>query len=321
VDPNLYQTGGGNKSSATPQLYEVRFSTAVKNVMFDSEKQQFEIQSQHCGTSGQVDGDLVTEYFDYCIWAAGLRGKPRIPRFTLNLLRTGGDVDDDESLTDESRPTPFTGKVLHSIHCSNANTFDEAVRGKCIVLIGDSNSAEEIALQSVRHGVKKCYVLSRSGFGDCFYMGSWPGDKDLETGKIDPKVEVHLVLPRRIVGDGRTIECLPMEWNDEVDGYEFDDEGDSLTLTDIDTIIICTGFVPNMDFMAEELNIHSEQLHSWYWTVPEDFKMKENEFTPEIGEITPCEELSFSGTCHEVLSAMLSLIVSWLAHPSCLSLR
>jgi hypothetical protein len=286
VDPDLLD---GDKKH---ELHEIRYGTVVTSVSYDGETGLFSVATAPFDPLAEkkhkFDPTLVEEY-DYCIWAAGIRGKPRIPRALLSLLKSG------QSLVDKDvQDTPFQGTIMHSIHAASTK-LEPAVAGKRVVLIGDSDSAVDLSLHAVKLGASKVIVLSRSGYGDCFYMGSWPRRKDRATRKTEPIVEVHVALPYRIVDEGKSIECAEVVWNPEEGIYEMNEEEETVIIENVDTIIFCTGFVPNTSFLSEDLQLHSEDLFSWVWSAPPDFKMRENPLTPDMGEVKPSAELSFSG--------------------------
>lgn len=306
VDRGLYDCVGGRYR----RQHNILFDTAVQSVTYDQATRKFVVLSSASGGGGETKADV----YDYCIWAGGRHGKPRIPRALLSILRTGGthsdesdSEDDDDSSDDASAEAPsppsrkgcapFKGTVLHSCHMSG---FEQAVRGKRIVLIGDAGSAEDLALRSVQLGVKMCYILSRSGYGDCVYMGSWPGIKDPSTGKVEPKVKAHIALPYRTVNDGTGFKCNEMIWNDEADAYEIDETVPPVTLTDIQTLIFCTGYVPSQECLSPELRFLTSEGYDdedeLFWEAPKNFQMKPNPFTPEVGDVTPSDELDLSGT-------------------------
>ena len=216
---------------------------------------------------------------------------PRIPRNLLSVLKTGGSPQHDESDDDDDndKPDPFKGTILHSSHMSK---FDDAVSNKRIVLIGDGESAKGLAVQAVKKGVKKVYVLSRSGQGICSDTGSWPGKLNKTTGKVEPYVEVHMALPYKTINNGNGLMCNEMIWNDEEEIYELDDEVAPLELNNIDTVIFCTGYVPNQEFLSPDLRFQDSEEP--FWEPPDDFKMRANAFTPEFGDIEPSDELDFS---------------------------
>ena len=322
ADPDLYQQNtAAPRSGLDAPLHEVRFGTAVTSVVFDKEKNGFTVTStpmaipdgnmtdhDEQGPGDQqrksdrketkqeegAGGDVRIENFDYCIWAAGLRGLPRLPRSLLKVLQTGflGETD-NEDVNEEGVPVPFRGSILHSIQMSSPD-FVGAVQNKRIVIVGDSNSAEDLSLQSLKWGVEKVYVLSRSGYRDCVYMGSWPGTKR-DDGTVERKVEVHIGMPYRIVGDGHTVKCCPIIWNHEQEAYELDDDEDEIVLENIDSVIFCTGYVSNKGFLSPELRVETDRIMSYTWSAPADFRMKENALTPDIGHVQPSAELSLSG--------------------------
>ena len=294
VDQHLYEERA-SCDTMNSRTHEIRFGTVVTSVIYDDEIDEFVVKSAPFEPNASTDHvyeESQIEHFDYCIWSAGIRGKPRIPRAVLNVLRTGGQNLDERD--PDTEPTPFSGTILHSIHQASP-TFTDAIVGKCIVLIGDSNSAEDLALHAIKIGVDKVHVLSRSGYGDCVYMGSWPKSRDEITGEIRSKVEVHIALPYMIFDDGRSLRCNQTRWNDMEGVYELSDNSVPVTIRDVDTIIFCTGYVPNYDFLQKELRITSDDLYSWSWSTPPDFKMKPNSFTADLGDVKPSSELSLSG--------------------------
>jgi cation diffusion facilitator CzcD-associated flavoprotein CzcO len=121
-----------------PNFFEsVKFNTAVNNVSYDEVKRKFVFIS-----IDNIYGERIVEYFDKCIWAAGENGSAKIPRSIRNTLHEGG----------------FEGIDIHS---SQAGDMLGNFKDKQIVLIGGSFSAEDIALQAIKLGVKKVRVLDK----------------------------------------------------------------------------------------------------------------------------------------------------------------
>mmetsp|Transcript_31180 Transcript_31180/g.47171 ORF Transcript_31180/g.47171 Transcript_31180/m.47171 type:complete len:623 (-) Transcript_31180:235-2103(-) len=275
------------------ELHEIRFSTIVTNVSFDETLNVFKVATAPFDPTADKRHKYtptLIEEFDYCIWAAGIRGKPRIPRSLLTLLRSGTCLVDEEI-----KDTPFTGTILHSIHALSPDKLIPAINGKRVVLIGDSDSAADLSLHAIKLGASKVMILSRSGYGDCCYMGSWPCRKNLMTQTMEPIVEVHVALPFRVVENGKSFECGLVVWNHEEGVYQVDESEDKVAVKDVDTVIFCTGYVPNTEFMSESLRINAEELFSLCWTAPDNFAMRENPLTPDVGEVVPCRDLGFSG--------------------------
>jgi len=302
--------------------HEIRYQTAVHNVKYNKTTAKFEVTSSPSVWEGddKQDGQntcqaALMEQFDYCVWAAGRHGKPRIPRPLLALLQSGVApyVEDDhdsiasppkrrEDMPAEEEPTPFRGTILHSSHMEN---FQHHVKNKRVVLIGDSASAEDLALKALRDGVDMVYILSRSGYGDATDVGSWPGNKNPKTGKVKPKVKAFVALPYQVVDAGTGLRCCEIEWDQETEMYELDEEAQPFTLERIDTIIFCTGYAPNLDCLDPDLRFaeHEDCL----WTAPSDYKMTPNPLSADVGQnVKPSEELDISsrmipGVCRHAL--------------------
>ena len=275
--------------------YSIKFNTSVRRVFYNSATRKFEVfyAASISGKPDQRDNVVTMEQYDYCIWAAGKHGKPRIPRPLLKLLKRGGTAayyDGPSDGEDEREHVPFKGTILHSSHMSD---FSSAVSEKRIVLIGDSGSAEDLALEAVKQNAEIVYILSRSGYGDCAYTGSWPCDVNPETGRMEPKVKIHLGLPFRIVQNGTGLKCSQMYWDEKEEIFETDSHETQFLLERIDTVIFCTGYVPNQGCLATELRFpHNKSTH---WIAPTDFKMRPNPLISELGDIKPSQELRVSG--------------------------
>ena len=248
ADPNFFSEGFDDDNE-DHKNYRILYNTSVTSVKYNDNTEKFEVEYQKSSTVSNVNtNERFMCQFDYCIWAAGLNGMPRIPRNLLSVLKTGGSPQHDESDDDDNdKPDPFKGTILHSSHMSK---FDDAVSNKKIVLIGDGESAKGLAVQAVKKGVKKVYVLSRSGQGICSDTGSWPGKLNKTTGKVEPYVEVHMALPYKTINNGNGLMCNEMIWNDEEEIYELYDEVAPLELNNIDTVIFCTGYVPNQELLC-----------------------------------------------------------------------
>ena len=319
VDADLLQSKG-KKSGKAHRRHEIRYQTTVHKVTYNKSTAKFEVTAsatawegddeKHERCASQPD---VMEQFDYCIWAAGRHGKPRIPRPLLALLQSGVapyDENDHDSITtptdkeenQKEQTTPFRGTILHSSHMEN---FEQHVRNKRVVLVGDSSSAEDLALKAIRDGVDMVYILSRSGYGDVTEVGSWPGNRNPKTGKVKPKVKTFVALPYQVVNDGTGLRCCEIEWNQEDEVYELDEEAQPFTLEKIDTIIFCTGYAPNLDCLDPDLKFAEHE--DCFWTAPSSYEMTPNPLSANIGRnIRPSDELDISsrmipGVCRHAL--------------------
>jgi len=238
---------------------DVLFNTAVEFVTFDDDLEQFVIVSR------DKEGMESSRHFDKCIWASGLNGKPNIPKAVINTL---GD---------------YKGQVVHSsamdklVGSSSSDVKNKnAVEGKRILLIGDSHSAEDLALQCVKLGAEKIFMTSREGEGTAAYVGAWPDDK----------VEIlwySQVAGVKGDGTGKTIVFEELEEDEPVPDAE-----------DVSIIIFCTGYKPNLSFLDDKLQLWKKD---GTWCM-EDFgestttwRMKENILTSTIGHVEPSKEL------------------------------
>ena len=163
----------------------VQFDTEVVNVRYIDSKQVFEV------TTADVSTGVVTKkIFDKCVWAAGENGKASMPSELVEKLKEGG----------------YEGRVIHS---SDMSQFENDVRGKRIVLVGSSASAEDLALQAIKCGVEKVYVAMRSvppfDYDYMSFSGAWPveilAEKQL-TGTSEDGNSIFLEGVKYLVGVG-----------------------------------------------------------------------------------------------------------------------
>ena len=125
-----YITGRVEKSGVKDQI---RFETAVRQVAFDEATGKFSVTSEHL-----PDNARTTEEFDYVVVATGHFSVPNVPHF-------------------EGIET-FTGRVLHGHDFRSADEF----KGKNLVVVGASYSAEDIALQCKKYGAASVTISYRT---------------------------------------------------------------------------------------------------------------------------------------------------------------
>jgi len=140
------------RNSVDGALEGVKYSHTVLSVTYDEGASKFTVEVRD-DTSGQTSKTT----YDKCIWAAGLHGGPEKPDDIMSILED------------------YEGQVLHSMEATE--DFQDHVKGKKIMLVGDSSSAEDLALRAVKLGAKHVYICARSGDGDCSDTKSWPSDK------------------------------------------------------------------------------------------------------------------------------------------------
>ncbi len=166
----------------------VRLSTTVNSVIFDGNK--FIIQS-----TNKKDNKISNEEFDNVVVATGHFSVPYIPEY--------------EGMNS------FPGRIMHSHDFRDAEEF----RGKNIVVLGSSYSAEDVALQCYKYGANSVTIGYRNN-----PMGfKWPaGMKEVHhLDKLDGK--------KAIFKDGHRQET--------------------------DVLILCSGYLHHFPFLEESLKL------------------------------------------------------------------
>ncbi len=168
----------------------VRFNTPVRMVEWDKKKKKF-----HVTVHDRVKDRMYTEDFDFVICASGHFSTPHVPYF--------------DGLSS------FNGRVLH------AHDFRDAVefKGKHVLIVGRSYSAEDIGSQCWKYGAKSVTTTYRSkpmGF-------KWP--KNFEERPLLQRIE------------NRTAHFK--------DG----------SAKEVDAIILCTGYQHHFPFLPEDLRL------------------------------------------------------------------
>ena len=229
---------------------DVKFNTSVESVKRDTKLDKFIIKLS----------DKTESSFDTCIWAAGVNGKPIIPPSIDAVFKSGG----------------FKGLTMHSSQTDS--NFDQHVRGKNVMMIGDNLSAEDLALQAIKLGVKSIEIVTRAGQGAASDTSAWPMDK------VDINEEY---IATGVTDDGRGIVLSKVKYDYDQDKYVVDD-GRQITLDDIDTIIYCTGYAPNMDMLDENLKPNMDGSYSMDEVpIKDSWKMSKNSLSKDIGDIPP----------------------------------
>eukprot|EP00484_Ammonia_sp_Unknown_P028460 CAMPEP_0197034460 /NCGR_PEP_ID=MMETSP1384-20130603/12573_1 /TAXON_ID=29189 /ORGANISM="Ammonia sp." /LENGTH=498 /DNA_ID=CAMNT_0042464397 /DNA_START=40 /DNA_END=1536 /DNA_ORIENTATION=- len=121
----------------------------------------------------------------------------------------------------------FSGRILHSHSFRNAQEF----KGQNILVIGSSYSAEDIALQCLKFGSKHVTISYRSDPANFWgFKFKWPAGireaallKEIVNGKD------------AVFADGQSVE-------------------------NIDSIILCTGYLHSFPFLAQDLKLYTANL-------------------------------------------------------------
>jgi trimethylamine monooxygenase len=171
---------------------QIRFRTAVRSVDYNEAKGNFSV-----GVQNLLEDATYTEEFDYVVVASGHFSTPHVPSF-----------DGLEG---------FNGRVLHAHDFRDALEF----KGKDILVIGTSYSAEDIASQCYKYGAKSITCSHRTA-----PMGfHWPDN----------------------------IEEVPLLTRVDKNTCHFKD-GSS---RDVDAIIMCTGYLHHFPFLPDDLRLQT----------------------------------------------------------------
>jgi trimethylamine monooxygenase len=175
----------------------IRFNTPVRMVTYDKKKKKFLVT-----VHDRPKERMYTEEFDYVICASGHFSTPHVPFFE------GLDA--------------FNGRVLHAHDFRDALEF----KGKNVLIVGRSYSAEDIGSQCWKYGAKSVTTTYRSrpmGF-------KWP--KNFE----------ERPLLQKVVGNTATF----------ADG----------STKEVDAIILCTGYQHYFPYLPEDLRL---KTHNRMW--------------------------------------------------------
>jgi len=252
---------------------DVLFNTKVESVTYDDDLEQFVIVSR------DKEGVISNRHFDKCIWASGAEGVQSMPEEVVKRL--------DE----------FKGQVVHSAAMDTLigrSDSNNAVEGKRILLIGDSYSAEDLALQCIKLGAEKIYFTSRRLQGSASYMGSWPDDK----------VEMLLFAEVAGVKDDGTGKTIMFTSDERLPVPDVDD---------VSIIIFCTGYYHSMGFVEDKLQPWKKNEGVSTWRMEDlgenatEWRMKENALTSILGHIEPSEKLNYQ---QKVVDEYRTLLIS-----------
>lgn len=235
----------------------VNFRTEVESLTYDETMKKFVIQSKN------DLGEKRVQHFDKCVWAAGLNSKPKMIPEVLNKL------------------ADFKGQIVHAAQMDKLGSGNEnAVKGKNILMVGDSYSAEDLALQCIKLGAEEITILSRNCMGVAVEMGSWPEDKV----KVAYFSEVKGVKKD---GTGKTI----LLKSSKPERFDQDD------IEDVSIVIFCTGYEESTSFLPDYLNPF---IYEDMWTLSElgldlkTWKMKNNCYSEILGHVQPSKWLEMS---------------------------
>uniref|UniRef100_A0A7S2MBP6 FAD/NAD(P)-binding domain-containing protein n=1 Tax=Helicotheca tamesis TaxID=374047 RepID=A0A7S2MBP6_9STRA len=247
------------RNSVDGALDDVKFNHTVRGVVYDEESKKFSVTVRDDSTSEES-----TDEFDKVIYAGGIHNGAEKPAELVELLRE------------------YTGKVLHSLEC--AEDFEQHVKDKRIMLIGDSGSGEDLALRAIKLGAEHVYIAARQGEGEASETVSWPSEK----------VTVVYGPPYKVV-KGTTFKCHAVYWSDKKQKFKRDDDEEPVKVKDIDTVVMCTGYdYTCVECLHDDLQLDDEET----WSVTKGWKMENNALTITLGSVKPSKELTTGSTCY-----------------------
>ena len=167
---------------------KIKFNTRVVSTIYKNDK--FEVSYQD-----KVNNKILKDNFDYVVVSTGHFSVPYIPEY--------------------KGMSSFPGRIMHSHDFRDAEEF----RGKNIVVLGSSYSAEDVALQCNKYGAKSVTIGYRHN-----PMGfKWPNGMK----------EVHYL--------------------DRLEGKKaFFKDG---TEQEADVVILCTGYLHHFPFLEQDLQL------------------------------------------------------------------
>lgn len=183
-------------------------------------------------------GESSVRYFDKCIWAAGMNGMSSIPSSLRHKI-------DAAAATNKHATTPLT--LLHS---SETDTIRQVVRGKRVVLIGGGLSAEDLALQCLKWGAVHLDVVARANDPEVSWTTRWPWDR----------VTVHLERAVKSINQDGSIHLERVEFKWPFEYQPVSPKGKVVTLHDVNIVIFCTGYQPNLSMLDATLKPESGYL-------------------------------------------------------------
>ena len=186
---NDYILGRAEKSDVRKY---VRFGTAVREVRYSGATGRFTVRSVDLNEQTNHE-----EEFDHVVVTTGHFSVPNVPGFE--------GID------------RFPGRVLHAHDFRDALEF----KGKRLLIVGSSYSAEDIALQNLKYGAASVTCSYRTGA-----MGS-SGRRESRSCRWSRSSKA----PLPISGDGSTRE--------------------------VDAVILCTGYQHHFPFMEDSLRLRT----------------------------------------------------------------
>jgi trimethylamine monooxygenase len=119
----------------------VQFNTQVTWAFYNETIEKFVVETKNLDT--EKDGVMQ---FDKLVWAGGAQSELYYPLATHFRLRNGG----------------YKGTIMHSADVVDIGSL---IKGKRILLVGDSFSAEDLTLQALKMNAEHVYITSANRRG------------------------------------------------------------------------------------------------------------------------------------------------------------
>jgi thioredoxin reductase len=305
-----------------PHFFDiVQFNTTVEQVFYNDTLKKFSVVVTN-KKQKTTTGEEITEtrrydnVFDKFIWAAGSYSRPRIPKQLAAIF------------------APFAARHGRVIHSSNASRLQtDAGKDKHVLLIGGSYSAEDLTLMAIKLGAKHVTICTRSVDANVavLWQEEWPGGKvTILKGQVPVRVSHVSSTTTTDCSNGTTstsntqctvefVKHKPDEDDDESESESSDSEKEdeedekvqqdiATVLTNVDTVIFCTGYESNWDMMDRSAyNIADDDEYEVYYNnaerlqLPPGWTMPHNVMTDELkkhgigddkqGNVTPSNDI------------------------------
>eukprot|EP00934_Nitzschia_sp_Nitz4_P006274 Nitzschia sp. Nitz4//scaffold67_size101165//49307//51220//NITZ4_004528-RA/size101165-processed-gene-0.39-mRNA-1//1//CDS//3329556471//6264//frame0 len=261
-----------------------KFGTEVSNVVYDKESETFDLTLTDVAT-----GEICNRTFDKCIWACGQNGRGHMP---LSLQKIFG---------------PLAGKRVNGykrelvfLHSTQTEQMQKNVPGRRILLIGGGYSAEDLTLQCIKWGAEHVDVAVRAPAADnpISWNTRWPYDKatvhcEVEVKDVEENMDTKLYNVRlqrvKWMWPNGYAPCDNEEEEEESDEEEDNEDAssesemDDIILKNIDVVICCTGYCPNLSMLDKALqevggipDFLANDEENRNFSVPADWKMDTN---------------------------------------------
>lgn len=130
--------------------------------------------------------------------------------------------------------------------------------------------------RAIKVDAEKVYISSRDKENAVHWAGAWPQNK----------VQVlEEETPVAVTESGKCIQFAKAKWTFP-DNYVTNKEV-TTEIHDVDTIIFCTGYRPNVEMLDKDLRQGLARDVNLKLTVPQDWKMTPNKLSDIVGDVEP----------------------------------